>query len=231
MTKKWECSGCKFKARKFTAVGSTNDEVVDQVLAHFRKVYPQVFKNGGSIDDIRDSITNNIKDLGKIKQAREGYPALFARLLKSPKAVKKLNLSRKKLSFIPAEIGKLVNLRNLNLAFNPLRSLPPEIGRLKNLAELNISGSFIIRSPLKTLPGSFRQLQNLKKLDMSFNTFTMIPAVIFKLQKLEELNLKGNNIKVIPREIGRLANLKKLDLRYNKIPVKLKYIENQGRNQ
>ena len=49
-----------------------------------------------------------------------------------------LNLSNKKLSSFPAEIGNLINLQTLNLASNQLSSLPAEIGNLINLQILNL---------------------------------------------------------------------------------------------
>ena len=50
-----------------------------------------------------------------------------------------LNLSRKQLSFLPPETGKLTKPRELNLEYNRLTSLPPEIGKLTSLWKLDLT--------------------------------------------------------------------------------------------
>ncbi len=50
-----------------------------------------------------------------------------------------LNLSRKWIKELPAEIGKLTNLKGLDLSFNQLTSVPAELGQLKNLTGLNLA--------------------------------------------------------------------------------------------
>ena len=50
-----------------------------------------------------------------------------------------LNLSRRDLGALPAQIGQLANLTRLNLSGNHLTSLPPEIGQLTNLTVLHLT--------------------------------------------------------------------------------------------
>jgi CCR4-NOT transcription complex subunit 6 len=59
----------------------------------------------------------------------------------------KLYFNNNKLSYLPAEIGKLRNIKTLDLSLNELRELPPQIGMLVNLKEL-----LLFDNHLETLP-------------------------------------------------------------------------------
>lgn len=49
------------------------------------------------------------------------------------------DLSFRRLSTLPPEIGQLTNLQQLYLRDNELSLLPPEIGQLTSLRELNLT--------------------------------------------------------------------------------------------
>jgi Leucine-rich repeat (LRR) protein len=46
-----------------------------------------------------------------------------------------LDLSHNRVTMVPDEIGRLVNLKGLILAYNVLSTLPPEIGNFTNLEQ------------------------------------------------------------------------------------------------
>ncbi|MBS4171081.1 leucine-rich repeat domain-containing protein [Neochlamydia sp. AcF95] len=81
---------------------------------------------------------------------------------------KKINLT-----FLPAEIGQLVNLKTLDLQQNSLTSLPPEIGQLSNLQNLYLSSN-----QLTALPVEIGQLSQLQDLSLSNNQLTVLPVKI-----------------------------------------------------
>ena len=62
-----------------------------------------------------------------------------------------LYLSNNKLSSLPAEIGKLVNLQYLDLHNNQLSSLPAEIGKLTNLQILYLNNNKLSSLPIEIL--------------------------------------------------------------------------------
>ena len=68
----------------------------------------------------------------------------------------RLDLSDKRLKFLPPEIGKLKNLTKLYLSNNQLTTLPPEIGNLKNLNYLDLESN-----PIENLPSEVIQLKQL----------------------------------------------------------------------
>jgi Leucine-rich repeat (LRR) protein len=55
--------------------------------------------------------------------------------------LKSLNLSKNKMTGVPAEIGQLQKLEILDLSENQLTGLPNELGNLKNLKTLDLSGN------------------------------------------------------------------------------------------
>lgn len=162
-------------------------------------------------------------------------------------SVRYLNLSRKGLNAIPAEIATMKTLKDLQLSENSISSLgmhlffcnglkkldlssnlisyiPPDISYLFNLEEL------ILRdNRLNNLPGNFSELRNLKTLDLSnmhrsfsraYNNFEFIPQSVCMLPKLEKLLLEKLPILYIPVNIVFLKNLKILSLNgCNKVSV------------
>ncbi|MDZ8104769.1 MAG: COR domain-containing protein [Nostoc sp. DedQUE12a] len=116
--------------------------------------------------------------------------------------VTELNLSGKGLTTLPAEIGRLTDLRSLNLNSNQLNSLPREIGKLTNLQSLGLGSN-----QLSSLPSEFGQLSNLQSLDLGSNRLSSLPSEIGQLTNLRSLNLRSNQLSSLPGEIGQLTNL------------------------
>lgn len=123
-----------------------------------------------------------------------------------------LNLSGRRLLYLPKEINKLINLRELHLSDNILSSIPPEIGQLFNLEVLDLSGNKI-----KNIPPEIGQLIKLKKLNLYSNHLEKLPKEIGRLTALNTLNLVWNELKSIPPAIGQLKNLNILTLNRNEL--------------
>lgn len=67
---------------------------------------------------------------------------------------------------------------------------------------------------IKVLSPTIKDLQNLECLDLSFNTFSTLPAEFAQLKKLSYLNLTGTRyLAKVPVVLKDLPNLKILDLR------------------
>lgn len=64
-----------------------------------------------------------------------------------------------KITYLPEDIGKLINLTSLNVINQKLTTLPHSIGQLSHLASIEISDS-----PLTELPESVGLLSNLTEL-------------------------------------------------------------------
>lgn len=111
---------------------------------------------------------------------------------------------------LPDAIGELKFLKRLNISRNKLTNLPESIGNLCQLEKLNLNNN-----QLKTLPDSFTNLKNLKKLDLSNNRLSTLPEEFRKLRRLSELNLGYNHIEHLPQGFWNLRNLERLRLNNN----------------
>lgn len=128
--------------------------------------------------------------------------------MKTPKAIRRLDLSKTKLREIPADVFELYNLEELVLAKNQLKAIPPDIKRLKNLRVLDLS-----RNKLESLPPEIGQLKNLEKLELGHNDLYVLPVEIGDCQSLEYLSIWENNITSLPATLKKITVLKEIDLR------------------
>ncbi|MFX0200482.1 MAG: COR domain-containing protein [Candidatus Hodarchaeota archaeon] len=128
--------------------------------------------------------------------------------------VRSLDLSDRKISNLPREIGRLVHLTKLVLKGNNLTILPAEIYRLKQLEELELGDNQITEiSPL------IGKLSKLTKLNIEDNQLSELPEQFGQLTNLRELYLGHNKLLRLPSQIVRLVNLVMLDLRNNQLSM------------
>lgn len=128
--------------------------------------------------------------------------------LKTPKAIRRLDLSKTKLKEIPMEVFQLYNLEMLDLSRNQIKSIPPEIKNLKKLRILDIS-----RNKLEALPAEIGQLKDLEKLDAGRNDLFNIPPEMGNCESLEILSLWENNLSGLPATLKKIPVLKEIDMR------------------
>ncbi|KFQ73631.1 Leucine-rich repeat and calponin homology domain-containing protein 3, partial [Phaethon lepturus] len=121
------------------------------------------------------------------------------------------DLSRNRLSELPAETCHFVSLESLNLYQNCIRYIPEAVLNLQSLTFLNIS-----RNQLSTLPVHLCSLP-LKVLIASNNKLVSIPEEIGQLRQLTELDVSCNEIQTIPPQIGNLESLRDLNVRRNNL--------------
>lgn len=136
------------------------------------------------------------------------------------------------LQHLPAQIGKLVNLKILEIhCLKNLDDLPFEIGQLINLEKIDIDNGNGCQMNI-SIPPSIGQLQKLKELILygaidprdisnhaSINPSKLkkLPSEIGNLKNLEVLNLGRNGIQEVPMQIQFLSNLRILKIDYNNI--------------
>ncbi|NWI50243.1 LRCH3 protein, partial [Calyptomena viridis] len=132
------------------------------------------------------------------------------------------DLSRNRLSELPAETCHFVSLESLNLYQNCIRYIPEAVLNLQSLTFLNISSDYFVfflsksRNQLSTLPVHLCSLP-LKVLIASNNKLVSIPEEIGQLRQLTELDVSCNEIQTIPPQIGNLESLRDLNVRRNNL--------------
>ncbi|GAB2269768.1 Plant intracellular Ras-group- LRR protein 1 [Dionaea muscipula] len=129
------------------------------------------------------------------------------------KGIDHVDLSGRRLRFVPEAFGKIPGLLSLNLSNNQLQAIPDSIAGLERLEALNLYSNL-----LESLPDSIGLLVNLKILNVSGNKLQVLPDSICHCRSLVELDASFNNLTYLPTNIGyELVNLRKLAVQYNKI--------------
>merc|ERR1712193_329416 len=120
-------------------------------------------------------------------------------------SIKTLDLSKNRISYLPDELGNLLNLRTLNLSRNRLdeKSFPQTLSRLQMLEEVNLSSN-----SLSEIPSFLLDLPRLKVLHLAENKLAELPEGIGRLRTLERPYLGKNCLTRIPRQVIYQSNSK-----------------------
>jgi len=125
---------------------------------------------------------------------------------------KKLEISEKSISHIPAFISKLANLEELIIDKTDIEFVPDSILKLKKLKTLIIFNN----KSLKVLPEKIGNLKSLLNLCLDHNLLTFLPDSICDLTNLIRLVISHNKyLTVLPEKIGNLKSLLNLCLDHN----------------
>lgn len=138
--------------------------------------------------------------------------------------LKVLLLNKNQLKNVSNNIAQLVHLEQLDLSKNKLTVLPKALTELANLVFLNLD-----ENKLTALPTDIGQLKQLTTLRVHSNKLAVLPESIGQLSRLTDLDLGDNAIRVLPKEIGQLSNLKLLNLNFNvliAVPTEIKQLKN-----
>jgi len=119
-----------------------------------------------------------------------------------------LDLSKKKLKFVPEEIKKLPNLQWLKLSKNNLKDIPSWMGDLVSLQYLDLSNNDLVE-----LPTSIGKLENVYYLGLNQNLIENLPHEMGQMKNLQVLEMWDNELEAIPEEMKNLHNLQVLELR------------------
>jgi len=115
------------------------------------------------------------------------YISITEYMLKNPQEVKKLDLSKNKLTVFPEEIFLFSNLTHLVISKNKIEILPEKIENLKKLKYLDIS-----KNEIKMIPENLIELDVLDTLKISQNKLTALPKNIFTLKSIKYIDLYSN---------------------------------------
>lgn len=129
--------------------------------------------------------------------------------LKNPKSVKRLDLSKQKLSRIPSEVfTSFPNMYELVLSKNKLKTLPDELGNLRNLRILKLD-----RNKFESLPETIGRLEKLEVLDVNRSDLYYLPESIGNCHSLERIIAWDTNLITLPNSLKKCHSLGYIDLR------------------
>ncbi|XVE56345.1 hypothetical protein DITRI_Ditri04bG0001900 [Diplodiscus trichospermus] len=203
------------------------DEMHDaygKLLKEAEEKLVKIYEKAGKMAEIEEEIEEvNVEVVGILEEALgkglERVDLSGRKLRFLPEAFGKisclvlLNLSNNKLEVIPDSIAGLENLEELNLSSNLLESLPDSIGLLQKLKNLNVSGN-----KLNALPDTICHCRSLIELDVSFNSLSYLPTNLGKeLGNLQSLSIHLNKIRSLPSSIGDMSSLRYLDAHFNEL--------------
>lgn len=131
--------------------------------------------------------------------------------LANPTLVARLDLSRKQLTEVPADVSKFVNLEELILRGNKLTSLPVGLSACTKLRSIDISDNLFT-----TIPPVLQEIKALRRLLANNNQFVTIDDNTFAgMTALEEISLVKTGISKVPTSITSSINLKTLIISAN----------------
>ncbi|PKA57793.1 LRR receptor-like serine/threonine-protein kinase FLS2 [Apostasia shenzhenica] len=178
------------------------DKLLKEAEERLEKMYGSA-AGGGAPERLRDE--------EGVEQVNEEVVAILQAA--SVKCVDKVDLSGRRLWYLPEAFGTMRGLLSLDLSSNRLEAIPDAIAGLEQLEELHLSSNLLV-----SLPDSIGLLLNLKILDVSGNKLKTLPGSISHCRSLVELNASYNNLTYLPTNIGyELVNLQKLWIYLNKL--------------
>ena len=124
-----------------------------------------------------------------------------------------LVLSHTHLRRLPVAIFELISLEVLKVDRNSLEEIPADIGRLQNLKSFCCDTQ---RPRLRTLPHTMTSLERLQSLSFCDNRIDCI-AWVGALSGLRVLRCARNRITRLPTQLSTLADLTTLDVSHNRL--------------
>ena len=163
-------------------------------------------------------VSTQLSPKSKRKQYEE-VNMVNARLTKLPSTalsiattLKRLDLSRNKLTSLSSQMKLFVVLEEFNLSSNLFYEIPREVLLLPNLKELDISFNNI-----GSVPSDILLAKNLTHLSLKTNKLCQLPHEIGMLENLQSLRLENNFLENLPESMSKLTNLRVLNLACNEL--------------
>ena len=124
--------------------------------------------------------------------------------------VYRIDLTKKRLRNLPAELAEWTELREVILDRNKLTRIDDDLSGWVFLERFSA-----VSNSLEAFPASAMEWTALRELDLGDNAIDSIPLDIDQLGGLHTLNLWSNVIAHYPASLGDLPHLETLDLQYN----------------
>lgn len=185
----------------------------DRMLSEAEKRLEKIYESAKASKKPLSTVDEGSSGLGSAvaEEVKEEVVAILTDALSN--GAQSIDLSERRLPFLPEAFGKIRTLVYLNLSSNQLEVIPDSVAGLENLEELNVSSNI-----LSSLPDSIGCLLKLKILDVSSNKLDSLPDSICQCRSLEEFDASFNKLAYLPTKMGyELVKLKKLAIALNKV--------------
>jgi Leucine-rich repeat (LRR) protein len=137
------------------------------------------------------------------------FPSALVRLFPN---LKILNVSGKRLSHLPSNLGDFSALEVLEASDNRIVVIPGTIQQCTELRELCLASNCLIG-----VAPEVGLLEKLQVCNFDSNRITELPDEICNAKGIETLSVSKNRLSALPERIGGLENLRSLDASGNKL--------------
>ena len=152
---------------------------------------------------------------GDLAQARHlrlsGLRELPGDVLGLSQTLEVLDLGDGELTDLPADFGRLHNLRILFCSNNRFERLPPALGDCPLLSQVAFRGCNLQDVPSEALPPRLRWLT------LTDNRIDLLPEALGDRPLLQKLMLSGNRLTELPQSLQRAARLELIRLSSNRL--------------
>lgn len=133
----------------------------------------------------------------------------------NPDTIYAISFEKNKLTEVPSDLARFINIKQLDFSKNRLTELPTFFIDFDSLEVLNLEKNKLSRFPIEIC-----QLTTLKQLLIGSNDIASLPDCFEYAVNLEFLDLYDNPLSGLPQSMMRMKKLQKIDftgIRFNKV--------------
>ena len=120
------------------------------------------------------------------------------------------NLSKNKLSSLPASFAKLTQIKNLIFYDNDFGNIPEVLNGFTNTKHLDF-----YKNNIKEIPDFVGNMDNLEQLFLSFNQIGEIPDTLRNLKRLKYFYIHHNELHFLPEWITEMDSIERFGIGFN----------------
>ncbi len=121
-----------------------------------------------------------------------------------------LNLSKNKLSSLPASFVQLTQIKNLIFYENEFEDIPEVLNGFNNLKHLDF-----YKNHIKEIPDFVGNMENMEQLFLSFNNIEEIPDTLRNLKRLKYFYIHHNELHFLPEWITEMDSIERFGIGFN----------------
>ena len=120
------------------------------------------------------------------------------------------NLSKNKLSSLPASFTELTQIKNLIFYENQFEDIPEVLDGFTNIKHLDF-----YKNNIKEIPDFVGNMENMQQLFLSFNQIEEIPDTLRNLKRLKYFYIHHNELHFLPEWITEMDSIERFGVGFN----------------